>query len=84
MNTNYIGKLEQDYTRKAEIVKRFESAETEAKKSAIRAEYQNLMQDIKSQGEEYEHMFTLYCSAKERKNKHINIRLSSKSSSELF
>ena len=70
---DYITRLELDYIRKAEIVKRFESAETEAEKSAIRAEYQNLMQDIKSRGEEYEHIFTLYYSAKERKNKHINI-----------
>lgn len=70
---DYITRLELDYIRKAEIVKRFESAETEAEKSAIRAEYQNLTQDIKSRGEEYEHIFTLYYSAKERKNKHINI-----------
>lgn len=73
MSTNYIVKLEQDYTRKTKIVNMFESAETDKGKSVIRAEYQKLKQDIKSQGEEYEYIFTLYCSAKERKNKHINI-----------
>ena len=72
---NYIKKLEleQDYTRKSEIVNRFESAETEDKKHTIRTKYQNFVQDIKNQGEEYECVFTLYYSAKERKNKHINI-----------
>lgn len=65
--------LEQDYTRKTEIVNKFESAETEDGKSVIRAEYQKLMQEIQNQGKEYDYVFTLYCSAKEQKNKHINI-----------